>query len=73
MDIAKEVNLPKETARRKLSELIKQKVLSKRNRSIFWLPSYEYKQSYNQVVSEEIKQLGKLTKYVTDSINLNIS
>ena len=73
MDIAKEVNLPKETARRKLTELIKHKVLSKKNRSIFWLPSYEYKQSYNQVVSEEIKQLGKLTKYVTDSINLNIS
>lgn len=73
MDIAKEANLPKETTRRKLSELIKQKVLSKKNRSILWLPSHEYKQSYNQVVGEEIKQIAKLTKYVTDSINLNIS
>lgn len=71
--IAKITDLPKETARRKLLELTKQKVFVKKNKYISWLPSEEYKKNYNKVVMQEIKSIAKLTKYVTDKINLNFS
>jgi len=73
LEIAKVTNLPKETTRRKLLELTKQKVLVKKNRHIFWHPSEEYKKNYNITVIQEIKHMAKLTKYVTDKVNLNFS
>ena len=73
LNIAKDAKLPKETTRRKLSELTKQKVLNKKNTIISWLPSEDYKKSYNKFISEEIKNVAKLTKYVTDKNNLNFS
>ena len=73
MRIALESNLPKETARRKLSELTKQKILSKKNKYISWLPTEEYKNNYNKVVSQEIKNVAKLTKFVSDKMNLNFT
>ena len=73
IDIAKSSSLPKETARRKLAELIKKKILVKTKKNIIWKPSDEYKKSYNEVVNREIRQLAKITKYVTDKIGLDIS
>ena len=73
LDIAKITNLPKETTRRKLLELTKQKVFIKKNRFISWLPNEEYKKDYNKTVMIEIKKIAKLTKYVTDKVNLNFS
>ena len=73
LNIAKDINLPKETTRRKLSELTKQRILSKKNKHILWLPSEEYKENYNQFVYQEIKNMAKLTKFVTDKIDLNFS
>jgi hypothetical protein len=73
MRIALESSLPKETARRKLSELTKQKILSKKNKYISWLPTEEYKNNYNKVVSQEIKNVAKLTKFVSDKMNLNFT
>jgi hypothetical protein len=73
LDIAKNSNLPKETARRKIKELTEQKVFTKLKKNISWMPNDEYKKSYNKNIIEEIKQLAKLTKYVTDKINLNFS
>ena len=73
IEIAKNINLPKETTRRKLAELTKQKVFTKIKKNIIWLPSNEYKKNYNEIINDEIKQLAKLTKYVTDKINLNFS
>ena len=71
--IAKDANLPKETTRRKLLELTKQQVLIKKNNHMYWLPNEEYKKSYNLIVNQEINDVAKLTKYVTDKINLNFS
>jgi hypothetical protein len=73
IDIAKNSSLPKETARRKLAELIKKKILVKTKKNIIWKPSDEYKKSYNEVVNREIRQLAKITKYVTGKIGLDIS
>ncbi len=73
IEVAKKTNLPKETARRKIKELMNQKVLGKIKTNIVWLPSDGYKKTYNEIINEEIKQLAKLTKYVTNKINLNLS
>ena len=73
MEIAKKINLPKETTRRKLAELIKKKILGKTKKNIVWLPTDEYKKTYNNIVEDEIKQLAKLTKYVTDKVDFNFS
>ena len=71
--IAKESNIPKETARRKISELMKQKVLARKHNHISWQPSEEYKKSYNILIAQEIEKLAELTKFVTDKMNLNFS
>ncbi len=71
--IATETHLPKETTRRKILQLIKQKVLNKKNRNIGWLPNEKYKQSYNLFINEEIKDVTKLICFVSEKINLFIS
>ncbi len=71
--IAEHTLLPKETARRKILQLIKQKVLSKKNKNIGWLPSDQYKQSYNLVVSSEIDDVCKLISFICKKVNLSIS
>ena len=71
--IAEEVALPKETARRKILQLLKQKVLIKKNRNIGWFPNEQYKESYNLVVQSEIKELSSLLHYISKKINLPIS
>ena len=73
INIAKNIDIPKETARRKLGELIKQKVLSKKKNKIIWLPTDEYQKDYNIVVADEIRQLAKLTHFITSMTNLSFS
>ena len=73
MTIAQCSNLPKETARRKLLELTKKKILNKKNNYISWHPSEEYKVRYNIFVAEEIKNMAKLTKYITNLMKMNFS
>ena len=71
--IAENVSLPKETARRKISQLIKQKVLSKKNKIIGWFPNEQYKESYNLAVQKEIEGLSSLLIFICKKINLSIS
>ena len=73
LDIAKNINLPKETARRKILELTRQKVFVKKDRYISWFPNEEYKKNYNKIILGEIKNMVKLTKYVSDKTNFNFS
>tara|TARA_B110000971_G_scaffold119825_1_gene122668 strand:+ start:1591 stop:2550 length:960 start_codon:yes stop_codon:yes gene_type:complete len=70
--IAEETLLPKETIRRKILQLIKQKVLSKKNKNIGWLPNELYKQSYNLFIEKEISDVCKLISYICEKINLSI-
>ncbi len=72
IDISKNVFLPKETTRRKISELISQKVLNRKLKIIEWFPSEKYKKSYNEAMVKEITQIAKLVKYVSEKINLNV-
>jgi len=71
--VAQDVFLPKETVRRKILELIKQKILSNENRNIGWLPSDKYKTNYNLAIEKEIKDIGKLMSFVCEKIGLLIS
>ena len=70
--IAEDTLLPKETVRRKILQLIKQKVIDKKNRNIGWLPSEQHKQSYNLVISQEIDDVCKLISFVYGKINQSI-
>ena len=71
--IAEDTLLPKETARRKILQLIKQKIISKDDRDIRWLPDEQYKKSYNLFIAEEIKDVAKLINFISKKINLPIS
>jgi hypothetical protein len=71
--IAEDAALPKETARRKILQLINQKVLSKKNSNIGWFPNEQYKKSYNLVVQNEIKEVSSLLHYICKKMDLPIS
>ena len=70
---SQETNLPKETARRKILELIKQDVLNKKLKTIAWVPSEEYKKNYDQFIATEIIQISKILKFVSHQNNHKIS
>ena len=71
--IGEDLLLPKETTRRKILQLIKQKVLNKKNKKTGWLPNEQYKQSYNSVIDEEIDGVCKLISYVCEKTNNSVS
>ena len=70
--VAQDILLPKETTRRKILQLIKQKVLNKKNENIGWLPSEQYKLNYNLVIDQEMNDVAKLIGYICRKINLPI-
>jgi len=70
--IAQEIFLPKETARRKILQLIKQKVLNKKNKDIGWLPNEQYKKNYNLLIGEEINDVCKLISFIYQKKNLSM-
>ena len=71
--IARDTLLPKETTRRKILQLVKQKVLNKKNRNIEWQPNDEYKKSYNLAIDKEVDDLSRLINFICRKINLSIS
>jgi len=73
INVANETCLSKETARRKILQLIKQKVLSKKNKNTGWLPNEQYKKNYSLFILEEIENFSKLLNYVCKKIDLPIS
>ena len=73
IEIAESTGLPKETARRKVNWLIKNKVLYKDKKSISWSPPIEQKKSYNSVVDRQILQISKLLQIIAFHLNVNIN
>jgi hypothetical protein len=71
--IAENTFLPKETVRRKILQLIKKKVLGKKDKCIGWLPSEEYKQNYNLFVNEEIESIARQINFICKKLNYFIS
>ena len=72
--ISKNTGLPKETARRKLINLIKKKHIKKTEKNrIFWEPISEYKESYINIIEEQISSLSKYIYEQGKFLNLNLS
>ena len=71
--IAEYTHLPKETVRRKILQLIKKKVLGKKDKCIGWLPSEEYKKNYNLFVNEEIESVARQINFICKKLNYFIS
>jgi len=71
--IAEDTLIPKETTRRKILQLIRQKVLNKKDTNIGWLPNERYKNDYNLLINEEINDMCKLIIFICKKKNLYIS
>ena len=72
--VSKETGLPKETARRKLIDLIKKKHIKKGEKNkIFWEPASEFKDSYIKIIEEQISSLAKFIYEQGKFLNLNLS
>ena len=58
--VSKETGLPKETTRRKILSLIKKKHLKKEDKNrLFWEPASEHKETYLNIIGEQINSLSK--------------
>ena len=73
VDIAQSTGLPKETARRKVNNLIKSKVLLKNKTSISWCPPIDQRKSYISVVDRQINQISKLVQFIAIHLEFKIS
>ena len=71
--IAKSTGLPRETARRKILSLIKTKHIKKTEKNtIFWEPDSKSKDSYMEIIREQINSLSKFVFQQSRLISLNI-
>lgn len=71
--ISKKTGLPKETARRKIIDLIKKKHLQKGDMNkIFWEPASEFKNTYIKIIEQQINSLSKFIYHETKYLQLNI-
>ena len=73
VDIAESTGLPKETARRKVNNLIKNKVLVKNKTYITWCPPLDQRKSYIAVVDRQINQISKLVQFIAIHLEFKIS
>ncbi len=72
--VSKQTGLPKETARRKLIDLIKKKHIKKGDKNkIFWEPASDQKESYIKIIEEQIVSLSKFIYEQGKFLNLNLS
>ena len=73
IDISKITFMPKETVRRKITNLIKKKVLDKRNKRLGFFPCEKYKSHYNEFINKEIIDLSNVISLVSSKIENYIS
>ena len=72
--VSKQTGLPKETARRKILHLIKKKHIKKGDKNkLFWEPASDHKETYINIIDEQINSLSRFIFEQTKCINLNIS
>ncbi len=72
--IAKQTGLPKETTRRKIIYLIKKKHIKKSERNrLFWEPASDHKETYINIIDEQINSLSKFIFEQTKLLNINLS
>ena len=65
--------MPKETARRKIISLIKQKHFKKGDRNrLYWEPDFSQKETYIKIINEEINSLSKFIFEQTKLLSLGM-
>ena len=71
--VSQETGLPKETARRKILNLIKSKHLKRIDKNkLFWEPTSENKETYMGIINEEINYLSKFIYEQAKLLSLNL-
>tara|TARA_A100001037_G_scaffold301169_1_gene330069 strand:- start:567 stop:1481 length:915 start_codon:yes stop_codon:yes gene_type:complete len=73
INVSNETGLPKETARRKIINLIQQKVLKKNNNKISWEPREKDKISFNKIIEVEIEYIAKIASTIIKHLNIEVS
>ena len=71
--VSQETGLPKETARRKILNLIRSKHLKRiENNHLFWEPTSENKETYMNIINEEIVYLSRFIYEQAKLLSLNL-
>jgi CTP-dependent riboflavin kinase len=69
IDLARATSLPRETARRKIIELIKKKILTKKGKIISFTPDENY---YNNFMPKEIEKITTIINLISKKLNLSL-
>ena len=73
ISVSRFTGLPKETARRKIIHLTKLKHLKKTSKnSLYWEPSSQEKETYMEIIKEQIKSLSKFLYEQSKLLGINI-
>lgn len=73
INISSATKLPKETTRRKIQNLLRNKILKKSNNGIYWSPLEPDKQSYNIIIEKHIDILTSLIRNLADKLKIEFS
>jgi len=73
ISVSKFTGLPKETARRKILNLTRNRHLKKTTKNkLYWEPASQYKETYLTIIKEQINSLSKFLYEQSKSLNMNI-
>ncbi len=73
ISVSRFTGLPKETARRKIIYLTKERHLKKTSKNnLYWEPSSKEKETYIQIIKEQIKSLSKFLYEQSKLLDINI-
>ena len=73
ISVSRFTGLPKETTRRKIIELTKLKHLKKSNKNnLYWEPSSQAKDTYTQIIKEQIQSLSKFLFEQSKLLNIDV-
>ena len=73
ISVSRFTGLPKETTRRKIIELTKLKHLKKSNKNnLYWEPSSQAKDTYMQIIKEQIQSLSKFLFEQSKLLNIDV-
>ena len=72
IDVANATGLPRETARRKIQLLIKEKILLKQNTKVFWKPHESIKDNYLKVTDFHVSNLLNHIQVINNFLGLQL-
>ena len=73
IEIANIIGLPKETARRKMHELVKLNILKKNKNKIFWKPTENDKENYDKYINTCINHLAAYIETISTCLKIKLN